>query len=487
MEDVKVFNQCLEAVFFFDKIGIITKQNKAAVKELGESLDEKTMNIACVFPNVFSLHDNQLCFSNQNSQNTEGDSTYCETFAYRWNKTCFPVRLKVILPEDEREGVCFAINVSEEKNALKKVKSAKDELNKAINVKNEFLANITHELRTPVNGIRGIASNMLDSGLTAEQQQDIGVIIHCCDNMVTMVNEILDFSKLAAGKLELESREFNFKDFIHQTLSYHITKVQEKGLKLIVSIGAGVPNMVIGDELRLGQILNNLLSNAVKFTILGKITVEILNTSQTEDTVELLFLVTDTGIGISQDEMDKLFHSFSQVDGSITRRFGGTGLGLVISKRLVEQMGGQIHVDSIKGKGSTFSFTIPLGIKNNESKREYQLFESNQYLVGRGGSLEKLAQEEQDTRTRRDSSYEEDESNRSERLQVVRETLEKLMICIELGNWEKAERFAGVVKSLFYKDEREEWKRAFSLELAVRKEDYNGSMERIKDMQKLLF
>lgn len=484
------FDECLEAILLFDEAGVIVYSNKAAKTELGDLCEIGCNDILCVFPKVFQRNAKQLQLLEQDLLQKEENCTYYETVAYRSNQTCCPVRLKVVMQPEKISctGICYAIDISKEIQAIKRENSTKKELNKAINIKNEFLANITHELRTPINGIQGLANNLLETNLSSMQLEHIQIILRSCDHMSKMVNDILDFSKITAGKLILEKREFDFEEFMHHVLSMHSTAVQDKGLRLVLNMGNDIPKKVIGDELRLGQILNNLLSNAIKFTSIGQITIEVMNTLQKDSEVELFFFVVDSGIGISKDDMDKLFISFSQVDGSITRRFGGTGLGLVISKRLVELMGGNIYVNSVKGKGSTFSFSVRLGINKNVAEKKNNKNESRQFLVDEDGRFSNLGYTKGSmllsdlhfhTETEVDDSKE-------ERMRGVKEIIEKLSLCIELGNWEKAENFAGVIKSLFLENEQEERKRAFRLELAIRKEDYDNTMKRMEELQHLL-
>ena len=192
------------------------------------------------------------------------------------------------------------------------------------------------------------------------------LIERCCNDMYNIINDILDFSKLETGKFTLESREFNFRKMMDYVKGNHINKITEKGLEFFMSVSPQVPEQIIGDELRIVQILNNLLSNAQKFTSLGKISVEVVRTARVNDQVELFFIVKDSGIGIDKADRDKLFQSFSQVDASISRKYGGTGLGLNICKQLVEMMGGKIEVESKKNKGSTFSFSIWVGLTEED-------------------------------------------------------------------------------------------------------------------------
>ena len=179
--------------------------------------------------------------------------------------------------------------------------------------------------------------------------------------MNKIIDNVLDFSKLDAGKFTLEPRRFHFRNMLDYVKEQHIGRITEKGLDFFMTVSPQAPEYIVGDELRIVQILNNLLSNALKFTSVGKITLQALKTARVDDKTELFFIVSDTGIGIAEEDRDKLFRSFSQVDASISRKYGGTGLGLNICRQLVELMGGSIEVESRRGGGSVFSFSIWVG------------------------------------------------------------------------------------------------------------------------------
>jgi len=238
---------------------------------------------------------------------------------------------------------------------------ARDAAEAGVKVKSEFLANMSHEIRTPMNAIIGMAHLVLKTEMTPKQRDYIAKILQSGQHLLGVINDILDFSKVEAGKLEIESTELRLDVLLQNVTNLIVGKTTAKGLELIVKVDPDVPNDLVGDPLRLAQILTNYANNAVKFTDEGEIAIEVEQVENAEHEVLLRFLVRDTGIGLSEAQKGKLFESFSQADTSTTRKYGGTGLGLAISKRLAELMGGGVGVDSELGAGSTFWFTARLG------------------------------------------------------------------------------------------------------------------------------
>ncbi|MFL7015861.1 two-component sensor histidine kinase BarA [Vibrio cyclitrophicus] len=237
---------------------------------------------------------------------------------------------------------------------------AKKRAQEAARVKSEFLANMSHELRTPLNGVIGFTRQMLKTHLSNSQTDYLQTIERSANNLLSIINDILDFSKLEAGKLALENIPFEFQASLEEVVNLQATNAHEKGLELTLKINPKVPPGVVGDPLRIQQILTNLVGNSIKFTERGNIDISVELRSQTEDSIELQFMVRDTGIGISERQQAQLFQAFSQADASISRRYGGTGLGLVITQKLVSQMGGEISLTSRLHQGSTFWFTLRL-------------------------------------------------------------------------------------------------------------------------------
>lgn len=451
---VPVLENALEMILMFDQAGLISYVNMSARQKLGYNSELCGKNIKAVFPNGFQSGETVLAASDFKT-----DKLLSLT-AYRENLTCFPVEAR-IMESSVNPGtyICMANDILEKEFLNREVERVRQEADEAMKVKSEFVANVTHELRTPVNGVLGNVREMLSCGVEEQTEKQLRLIERCCNDMNQIINSILDFSKLEAGKFTLELRKFHFRNMLDYVKKNHINKITEKGLDFFMTVSPQVPEYIIGDELRIVQILNNLLSNALKFTSVGRITVEVLRTAQVNNKIELFFVVSDTGIGIDKEGKSKLFESFSQVDASISRKYGGTGLGLNICKQLVELMNGKIDVESEKNRGSTFLFSIWVEACEGDETLLQPDDVKNKDIFARKAAENQKVEDVQKYGTK-------------DNQEILKKNLSKLILCVEMENWEKAEMFMETIRQLTQEAPQDVKRAVLRLKMAIQKENY---------------
>ncbi len=465
----KIVDEITEIVLVFNDRGEILFANRACGELLQYGEDEL---LQCTMQKIFRKElqtgaGEDIPFDRKKLEDVKESAMYLK------NNACIPVSIRILPTGQENVFLLLAEDITRQKNMDARIRrlQAGEESNRQI--KNEFVANVTHELRTPVNGIKGHVANLLDMVEDREQHRMLEIIQSCCVNMSAIIDDILDFSKLQAGKFTIDEQEFDFFQMMDKVVSTHMAEISRKELRFNVAVDEKIPKILVGDELRLTQILNNLLSNAVKFTHVGYVSVMVNRTRQVNDEIQLFFMVKDTGIGISESERDKLFRNFSQVDASTTRKYGGTGLGLAITKQLVELMDGNIQVDSEKGKGSSFSFYVKLHTAQNydEGEMHTEGYKNADYFV--------------------DNELPESGEGymcfgAEENLEELMKRMEKLVLSIEMGAWDKAELLAETVKKLVEDAGDDVKKKVLRLEMSIRKENHERSIQSYEALKQLL-
>ena len=360
-----------DSIFVKDRDGRYTFVNRAFTKLHGAGSPEELLgkSVFDLFPieRAEPLHAADLAVLNDTSRTAhEGERSVKDADGtVRW------IQMTKVALGDQQGNTVGIVGVNRDitrrKLAEAELVKAKEAAEAASQAKSSFLATMSHEIRTPMNGILGLTELVLDTKLTAEQRENLGLVQFSAEALLTIINDILDFSKIEAGKLELEAIPFDLRTCVGETMKAFSFRAHQKGLELIYDVQPEAPEALIGDPGRLRQILTNLVGNSIKFTERGEIFVSVEEESNGLDSTVLRVSVKDTGIGIPIEKQEKVFESFSQADGSMARKYGGTGLGLAICSRLVEMMGGRIWVDRHAGPGCTFSFTVKLEVQRTPS------------------------------------------------------------------------------------------------------------------------
>lgn len=343
-----------ESLAVVNETGTFEYVNQALARTLGRSADSL---IGTSYATLFVGDGSGL------AQDTDGTRRYETSLRHTDGRVSYMRVTEVPRADTEQSGYILVFtDLSKHKQIEAELAGARDKAIEASRLKSEFLANMSHEIRTPLNGIIGMIGLLAGTRLSDEQREFAETIRTSSDSLLSIINEILDFSKIEAGRLDLEEHPFALQRCVEEALDLLAPKASENGLELVYYVAPQTPQVVLGDETRLRQILVNLIDNAVKFTPAGEVVVTVRSivkpTACDRPGTLLEFSVRDTGIGIPRERLSSLFHPFTQVDASTTRRFGGTGLGLTISKRLAEMMGGAMWAESEPGRGSTFFFTL---------------------------------------------------------------------------------------------------------------------------------
>lgn len=462
-----ILNHIQECIIRFDSGGRIAYCNDRLLKLTGYQRAELNgAYIGELFQKgTFALADGSIQLVKKNE---DENAETVETVLYRKNNTCFPVELKVISAgfEEMEIFICEMTDITRYKESLRKKEEATLQMQEMMKARDSFMADIASDLRIPLKGIKGQTELLLEQETDVRKGDYLKMILDRCDALENTVNNILDFSKLESGKLKLEEKPFSFYGFMDRMGIVFTQSAAAKGLRFTMNVARNIPDRVIGDELRLTQILNSLVSNAVKFTAQGYVNIDVSLNAEVSDGLELFFMIVDTGIGLSAEDKDELYKRFSQVDDAVAWRYGGSGLGLSLAASLVNMMRGKVWADGERGKGSCFSFTIWLRQEAAGGREAAQ----GLYAVTRRFFDEP------------DLMY---EFGSEQNIKGLKKYFEKLYISIDLENWQKAESFAAAVRQLAAGGSDALKRTIFRMEMTVRA-SAGASKEAVQKAEKQL-
>lgn len=444
---MQFIDEALEIVIVFDRHGKVMYMNKKALSFFGY-LEVPDIMVSDLFPDAFFCSEDKVEWADN-----VGFASTKQT-AYKKNRTCADTMLRAAYIKSEYMTIVMALDMSEEKLLERRMTMANSRLIDANGVKDRFVANVSHELRTPINGIEGNIDVLLKNECDPDKRATLNIVKQQCENMRRTVDNIIDYTKVTENR----DAEFNFYELLERIKQDHSRKIIDKGIDFFVDVSSDIPSILVGDEEKLEQILGILLSNATKFTSAGKVSLEVLKAQSRESSIELYFIVADTGIGISEQNKAHLFDSFSQVEQGSDRHFGGMGMGLWIAQKLVELMGGTIRVESEENEGSVFSFSVwvkepgPVQVTMIENLHSF----NPESMAGNDGK----------------KMY----GTVENRIELERK-LSKLILCVEMRNWVKAESMMEWVRELTVAAPLEIKRIVLKLKIAVQKADYDSSVE----------
>ena len=369
----QIVERALDAFIGMDPHGLITHWNAQAetifgwprAEAIGKSVSER------IIPDRHRSEHKEWLRDFSTANESIGLNKLVEVIAMRRDGREFPVELAIFVASTgaPRRFAAFVRDITERKRFERELIAAKDAAEAGSRAKGEFLANMSHEIRTPLNGIMGMTDLVMDTELAPEQRECLNTVKTSADSLLVVINDILDFSKMEGGKIDLEMIDFDLRDHFEETVKMLALSADQKGLELLCEIDSGVPEVMRGDSNRLRQIVVNLVGNAIKFTDAGEVALTAFVEAEIGDDRILHVAVADTGIGIAPGKQEVIFQEFAQADSTMRRRFGGAGLGLAISSRLVKAMGGKIWVESEVGRGTTMHFTVRLSISDSNIVR----------------------------------------------------------------------------------------------------------------------